>query len=62
MTALTSQALQLTPAERLKLIEEIWESLAAQPASLPQEPRDLEELERRRLRYSADPSSLIDWD
>ena len=61
MTALTAKALQLPPAERLKLIEEVWESLAAQPGSIPVDPQDVQELERRKRRYDADPNSLIDW-
>src|SRR5260370_25024746 len=60
MTALTSEALRLAPQERLKLIEEVWESLAAEPASLPVDAEQLDEMERRRSRYASDPASLID--
>lgn len=61
MSALAIEAMRLPPEERLKLIEEVWESLAANPASLPTSPSQLEELERRRARYLANPDSLIDW-
>jgi len=61
MTALANEALRLAPQERLRLIEEIWESLAAEPASLPVAAEQLEEMERRRDRYESDPASLIDW-
>ena len=61
MMALTTEALRLPPEERLKLIEEVWESFATAPASFPVSGSDLEELERRRNRYAADPASLIDW-
>ncbi len=59
--ALTTEALRLPPEQRLKLIEQLWESLVASPASLPVSDSDLKELERRRKRYRADPASLIDW-
>jgi putative addiction module component (TIGR02574 family) len=62
MTALTSEALRLPPDERLKLIEELWSSLADQPESLPASPSELHELDARRERYNANPSSLIDWE
>ena len=61
MTALTNEALRLSPEERLKLIAEVWESLATEPGSLPISSQQIEELERRRERYLADPNSLIDW-
>ena len=61
VTALTTAALRLPPMERLKLIEDVWESLAAEPASFPVAAEELEELERRRQRYSFDSTSLVDW-
>ena len=53
--------MRLPPEERLKLIEEVWASLAATPGSLPTPASQLEELERRRAHYLANPDSLIDW-
>ena len=61
MTALTNEALRLPPQERLKLIEEVWDSLSAEPSSFPVSAGEMEELERRRKRYRSDPQSLIDW-
>ncbi len=61
MMALTTEALRLSPAERLKLIEEIWESFASEPASFPLNGQELKELEARRQRYTTDPGSLVDW-
>jgi putative addiction module component (TIGR02574 family) len=62
MMALTTEALRLSPEDRLKLIEEVWETFAAEPASFPVSSQELEELERRRNRYATDPDSLIDWE
>ena len=61
MTELTNEALRLPPMERLKLIEEVWDSLAADHAAFPATSQELEELERRRKRYVSNPDSLIDW-
>jgi putative addiction module component (TIGR02574 family) len=61
MTALTAEALRLPPEERLRLIEEVWDSLAAAQDTAPVTPAEMEELERRRKRYTSDPASLIDW-
>jgi putative addiction module component (TIGR02574 family) len=62
MTALTSEALRLPPDERLKLIEDLWSSLSAHPESLSTSTAELRELDQRRERYNANPSSLIDWE
>lgn len=61
MTALANEALRLSAIDRLKLIEEVWDSLSAEPAKLPVSDAEMDELERRRKRYMTDPSSLIDW-
>ena len=61
MTALASEALRLPTTERLRLIEEVWDSLSSEPAKLPVSEADMHELERRRKRYMTDPDSLIDW-
>ena len=37
----------LSPAERLRLIEELWDSLAADPDTVPVPPEHLQELNRR---------------
>ena len=37
----------LTPSERLQLIQELWDSLAADPDSVPVPPEHLHELNRR---------------
>ena len=45
--ALRDEILQLPPSERLKLVEEIWDSLAATPENLPIPDWHKEELDRR---------------
>ena len=45
--ALRDEILQLSPSERLRLVEEIWDSLAASPESVPVPDWHKEELDRR---------------
>ena len=62
MTALATEAVRLPPSERLRLIQEVWESLAASPEQIPTSSDQLHELEERRKRYRANPESLVDWE
>jgi len=50
----------LTPAERIQLAEDLWDSLPA--AALPLTPAQTEELRRRRDALRADPSPGQDWE
>jgi len=59
--ALTTEALRLPARERLKLIEEVWESLDTEAASMPVSADQLQELEQRRQHYTDDANSRIDW-
>ena len=54
---LLKQALQLPPAERLKLADEIYRSIDLEIADEGIHPDLLSELERRDAEYEANPSS-----
>jgi len=56
-----SQLLVLPPAERLKLVEAIWDSLVEVPEAVPIEDELREELDRRLAVYYADPSTARPW-
>ena len=58
--ALKDQVLQLSPAERLELIGDLWNSL--DEADVPLTPEQIEELNRRLAEYHADPSSGRPWE
>ena len=61
MDAQHAALLKLGRAERLQLVEDLWESITAEePEPVSQEKRD--ELERRRDRYEADPASGRTWE
>ena len=53
---------RLSVTERLLLLEELWESIASEPAEVrvPQSHRD--ELDRRLAAYEKDPGRLLSLD
>lgn len=52
----------LTPAEKLQLVEDLWDELAATPQAVPVQPWQTEELARRKASLIADPASALSWD
>ena len=48
--------------ERLRLVEEIWDSLAADPSSVPLPDWHRTELDQRLARYQANPDAVEPWD
>jgi len=59
---LFADILELSVAERLQLVQDIWDSIAQVPESLELTEEQKIELERRRNEYLANPDSLISWD
>ena len=57
-----SDLLRLSVAERLELIEDLWDSIAADPGSLPLTAGQEQEIERRLADHERDPSSAIPWE
>jgi len=53
---------QLSVAERVQLAEDIWDSIAANPESLPLTEAQKLELDRRLAAYEADPSRTESWE
>ena len=54
--------LSLPAAERLQLVEEIWDSLAAEPASVPVTEAQRRELDRRVRAYRQNPQAGSTWE
>ena len=52
----------LSIAERLQLVEEIWDSIAQDADVLPLTPEQTAELDRRWAEHERDPSSAIPWE
>ena len=53
---------KLPVAERLQLVEDLWDSIAAEREHEPIPELILAELRARKARYDADPSSGLSWD
>ena len=54
----TPELRALPPAERLQLIEDLWNSIVEDQDSLPDHPAVIAELRARKARFLANPSSI----
>jgi putative addiction module component (TIGR02574 family) len=52
----------LSPTEKLQLVEDLWDDLAANPANVPVLDWQLDEVERRRNNLELNPYSAMTWD
>lgn len=52
----------LPVAERLQLVEAIWDSIAEDQHTLPDHPLVVEELRKRKARYLSNPKSEVTWE
>lgn len=55
------EILGLPAAERLRLVEEIWDSLAAESSSVPVPDWHRTELDRRLARHAVDGNAVRPW-
>ena len=53
---------KLTPAQRLRLIDELWESLRSVPEAVPLTPLQTDELDRRLDELERGDAALVPWD
>jgi putative addiction module component (TIGR02574 family) len=60
---LVTELLKLTPAERIQLAEELWDSVAADPENLPAlSDAQRAEIQRRLDEHDRDPTTPIAWE
>jgi putative addiction module component (TIGR02574 family) len=52
----------LSPSEKLQLVEDLWDDLASAPAEVPVHDWQLEELERRKANLMKNPGSALSWE
>jgi putative addiction module component (TIGR02574 family) len=57
----TDSLFELTPPEKLQLVEDLWDDLAAIPSDVPIQDWQKEELARRKANLMARPSSGVSW-
>ena len=54
--------LALPPAERIQIVEALWDSIAAEPDSVPVTDAQKREIEARLEDYRRDPGKAIPWE
>jgi len=55
------EILQLDVEERLRIVQLIWDSIAAAPAAVPLTSSERAELDRRIAEDDADPDDVVSW-
>jgi len=53
---------KLSIPEKIRLVEEIWDSIAATPKEVPVPQWQLDELERRVEAYRQNPQEGVSWE
>jgi putative addiction module component (TIGR02574 family) len=56
------EVLRLPLAERLRLVEALWDSIAADSAALPLTGAQRAELDRRLAEHEANPDDVVSWE
>ena len=59
MDANTSSLFDLTPSEKLQLVEDLWDDLASEPDAVPVHDWQKEELARRKADLTNHPASAL---
>ena len=52
----------MSPAEKLQLVEDLWDDLAATPGDVPVHEWQKRELERRQANLASNPASGLSWE
>jgi putative addiction module component (TIGR02574 family) len=52
----------LSPAEKLQLVEDLWDDLAANPEDVPLHDWQIKKLERRKANLARHPASGLSWE
>ena len=62
MNAGLAPLFELSCAERLQLVEDLWDSIANESDQIPVPDWQIEEVERIRIKAEQNPASLETWD
>jgi len=63
MSETRPEFLNLSVDERIRLVEDIWDSIAAErPESVTLAPWQIQELEARIAEHDRDPASAVSWE
>jgi putative addiction module component (TIGR02574 family) len=59
--ALWDELMKLSPAERIQLAQDLWDSIAPEEMP-PLTPEQIEEMERRMAEHEKDPGRAVPWE
>lgn len=62
MSSKSFSVFDLSPSEKLQLVEDLWDDLASSPEKVPVFDWQKEELERRKNNLSRLPASGLNWE
>lgn len=62
MNSTNTSVFDLSPAEKLQLVEDLWDDLAADPNEVPLHDWQREELARRKANLMSNPASGLTWE
>jgi putative addiction module component (TIGR02574 family) len=62
MNSQINEILQLSVAERVQIVEDIWDSIANAPEELPLSENEKVELDKRLESYKQNPDEEIEWE
>jgi len=62
MDSEVTSVFDLSPAEKLQLVEDLWDDLAATPGAVPMHDWQKEELDRRKANHQKNPASGLSWE
>lgn len=62
MNTQVAEILQLSVAERVQIVEDIWDSIGNTPEELPVSEAEKAELDKRLENYRQNPNEGIEWE
>ena len=62
MNVTSVSVFDLSTPEKLQLVEDLWDDLAATPEAVPVHDWQKEELDRRKARLACNPASGLTWE
>ena len=62
MTPTNTSIFDLSPSEKLQLVEDLWDDLAAAPETVPVHDWQKEELARRKANLMKNPGAGLTWE
>ena len=61
MMSAVATVFDLSPSEKLQLVEDLWDDLGCSPDDIPVHEWQRKELDRRKANLQANPASTLTW-